>query len=526
MPNEENVTKNGKALYALIKDAMKEDGALPENFFLPSEETDTLLFCDGALDAMGIYPARDGAPETFEAVLQRIAEGWVDAAYETLHSFFAGPERPRMLSLPGGPAQAWDRGQDIDVPEEALRQFALEIMSTSDHAECVKFGMALYEAVHGGCGDRDKEIIRTLSLCSEFTALGLSLMRRWEDSNREIFNIAQKVDGWGKIHAVQQLEPEDDEIRDWLFREGWRNGLALPYAGLYCARKTGFADILRRKDLSSDDLDAASGLLEALLDRAPVADISEMEDRIEILELFLARAEELAGTEAAYGAVVTVKQFLKVELDGEMSDFASAEDMKRLAAACRGILDANRCRDTVRKLIAGGTGFMLAKALDIECTAEMLRALEEDFEKNYILVLEITGRKNWEKVLEIARRHLPLRDMMRGPSNSLLRFSNEEHLLGFILQELDECPGLGEDFVICGLDCPSVYCRNTALRIIDGWLRAGYPLSAPLKDAFETLRKNEVCEDVRNLLDAVVTGSGYSQFIGNLEIRLLPSRPQ
>lgn len=492
MSAEGNVAKNGKALYVLIKDAMREDGTLPENFFLPSEESDTLLFCDGALDTMGLYPARDGAPETFEAVLRRMAEGRADAAYETLHSFFAGPERPRMLSLPVGSAQAWDRGHDIDVPEEALRRFALKIMSTSEHAECVKFGMAIYEAVQGDCGETDKEIIRTLSLCSEFTALGLSLMRRWEDGNREVFNIAQKVDGWGKVHAVQQLEPEDDEIRDWLFREGWRNGLALPYAGSDCARKTGFAGILRRKGLSSDDLDAASGLLESLLDKVPVADISEMEDRVEILELFLACAEEAAGTEAVYGAVVTVKQYLEAELDRETSDFASAEDMKRLAAACRSILDPDRCRDTVRELIAGGTGFMLANALGVECTAEMLGALEEDFGKNYILVQKITGRENWERVLRIAHGHLPLRDMMKGPSNSLLRISHEEHILGFILQELDGYPGLGEDFVICGLDCPSISCRHAALSTIGCWEKSGYSPSDKLKKALEVLSKNKV----------------------------------
>ena len=48
-------------------------------------------------------------------------------------------------------------------------------------------------------------------------------MRTWKDGNNEIWNLAKRVHGWGRIHAIEQLEPETNDIRRWLLTDGVRN---------------------------------------------------------------------------------------------------------------------------------------------------------------------------------------------------------------------------------------------------------------------------------------------------------------
>ncbi len=59
-------------------------------------------------------------------------------------------------------------------------------------------------------------------------------MRRWADGNDAVWEAAQHVSGWGRIHAVAQLEPGSDAIRRWLLLEGWRNNVAPDYSALTC----------------------------------------------------------------------------------------------------------------------------------------------------------------------------------------------------------------------------------------------------------------------------------------------------
>ena len=48
----------------------------------------------------------------------------------------------------------------------------------------------------------------------------------------EILELAKKVRGWGRIHCVDFIEPENDEIKEWLLLNGVDNDVVPAYSAL------------------------------------------------------------------------------------------------------------------------------------------------------------------------------------------------------------------------------------------------------------------------------------------------------
>ena len=87
----------------------------------------------------------------------------------------------------------------------------------------MKFGLALLELFDLNGKEPVKTAVRELACSDEFTIFALFLMRSWDEPDREIFQAAKKVRGWGRIHAVERLDPVDEEMERWLLAEGWDN---------------------------------------------------------------------------------------------------------------------------------------------------------------------------------------------------------------------------------------------------------------------------------------------------------------
>ena len=109
--------------------------------------------------------------------------------------------------------------------------------------------------------------------------------------------MAQRVRGWGRVHAVRELEPATPEMRDWLLDEGWQNDVLPAYTALRCAQAGGLRRRLEEETLSRERLDAADGLIQALPDEGPVQNISLLEDGEELLLAWLDQLERVSPNE-------------------------------------------------------------------------------------------------------------------------------------------------------------------------------------------------------------------------------------
>ena len=111
-------------------------------------------------------------------------------------------------------------------------------------------------------------------------------MRSWDEPDREIFQAAKKVRGWGRIHAVERLDPEDEEMERWLLAEGWDNTVLPAYSALECFQKARCTQILEG-NMTREQYGFMTGLMAGLLDEGPVRGISACENPEEVLNAFL-----------------------------------------------------------------------------------------------------------------------------------------------------------------------------------------------------------------------------------------------
>jgi hypothetical protein len=299
-----------KSICELICDNITDDTLNPDFRIEDStEEIGEIHWAPGALDGVTIYhmaPSNldaEGASEMADAV-KCASEG---DDQEADNRFAQWCKEHRAVSN-------IDRLQNY-VMEHAdqlnahnIGTTALRLIMCSEHIECVKIGLELLE-LFGEPVEDIKDVIRTVGLYDEFTIFAVWNMQKWTNGNEEIFHLAKKTNGWGRIHAVERLEPETDEIRKWLLTEGTKNSVQNAYSALTCWKKSN-AEKLLQGEISDEEFCGIATIIEGLLDEGPVSGISEVENSQAILRRFLRQAKK---HEQAADIVRLVKDWLQNE---------------------------------------------------------------------------------------------------------------------------------------------------------------------------------------------------------------------
>lgn len=323
--------KTTQSLYDIIKSAVK-DSALPDSFSLPRDPSVKVPFADGAYDGIALYhmgasKMSDEAKELMIKAVQTASNGDIEAAE---HLFVELGKTERAIRL-------IDEFQDYiianrdSIPAEELYKFAMYAVTRSCDTECVKFGLSILELLNIRDNEEIKAIVTVLGLSEEFTLFSVFVMLGWSDGNEKIAYLARMTHGWGRIHAIERLKPDTEEIRRWLLHEGVHNIVLPAYSALTCWNKSGAAELLRSScKLSDEDFKALRDLIDALLDEGPCAGISAVENSEETLELFLNKASGRELNADDYAVIRNIRNY-----DGESG---------KIAALCGGILNTEKCR--------------------------------------------------------------------------------------------------------------------------------------------------------------------------------------
>ena len=102
-----------------------------------------------------------------------------------------------------------------------IYRFAVNNLLASKNKELVKADMVILELFP--CDEPVRGAVRILGQCEEFTLFAIFVMRKWDNGNEEIFALAKKVRDWGRIHAIEYLEADTEEKKEWLLYEGLKN---------------------------------------------------------------------------------------------------------------------------------------------------------------------------------------------------------------------------------------------------------------------------------------------------------------
>ncbi|MEK4699358.1 hypothetical protein MKX47_07140 [Solibacillus sp. FSL R7-0668] len=164
---------------------------------------------------------------------------------------------------------------EVEKDEALVQQEALWLLEHAAHREVVKFALVVLGATN--C-EKHKELLKQIALHEEFTGVALfALSNGMPSANDAIWDVAKNVSDWGKIEALNFLEPEREEIRHWFLTDGIVNIVPGVHAALQCADK-GKLDIELHEDTISDVLfDGASKLILAMLYEGQYREIDEYE---------------------------------------------------------------------------------------------------------------------------------------------------------------------------------------------------------------------------------------------------------
>lgn len=275
------------ALLEIMCNAQTKDGRMPKNFRLPAENDDQKKFMEGTIDGILMYHTKkEGLVKAEELkmltdAIDLASDGKQDEAVKLVEKF---AEEGRVLPLVDDVHAYVSEKQDSIDPGKLL-QFAVYIFSRGTKREVVKFGLCLIELFDVEDMKDLADYIRLTGTCDEFTLYVAHIMRNWKNGNDEIFAMIQKVFGWGRIFAMELLEPTTDEIRDWMVSHAIRNVVAPQYNALTVALKCDLLHMMRG-NLNVNQFLGIVDVVGALLNEKPVPGISGIKDPQIFMEAF------------------------------------------------------------------------------------------------------------------------------------------------------------------------------------------------------------------------------------------------
>lgn len=507
------------SIYELIKNSIQNNGELPEDFKLPPKDPNGVPWADGAMDGVYIYHTvgNEEDIEPLKNIVFQISEGKFEEAETNLDKLdFSMVSRTNSLL-------SWIIQEQKQINLNNLYEFASSRLVTTKNIEVIKFCLSVLAIMNVETDAETIEKVKILALSDEFTLYCLNIFVKLENSNKEIFEIAKKVKGWGRVHSIGYLEVTNDEIKEWILEEGCHNDVLPAYTAYTCAKKINLIEILNEDKISNKKFNDISYLMNALLDEEAITGISNLEDRELLIERYLEKAKTLASTEEDYYAVITLKEYIK----------NNKEINNELIKICDEILNSENTRNNVKELLKEGYGYNIAKYLGIDIDKYILEYLQDNPLKNPYIVFNISERENMKKLVSLIEKKLTLEKLEGAPTDKFYSKNekNKEYIfLDTIIKKLgnfgrtegkfvvsvypvdptasmdepENFIGIGENLIICALNSPYVDIRYGAVNTLESWKEKGYILSNEIIENMKNLEKLEVDEELKIKLNELL----------------------
>lgn len=374
-------------------------------------------------------------------------------------------------------------GKDKILNFARLQQFAQWVAKEAPDRGAVKLAIALLGIFRG---EQNTDIFETLGHHEEFTLYAVvALGNTLAEPELTLWNLAQKVDGWGRIHIVERLRKTQNEaIKHWMLRDGFRNTIMYEYLAYTCAMTGGLFVALEQPELDGALFEGAGDIIDALLRGGPAESMMDYEDGAAATLLYLDHATKRN---------LDLGHFLIVQ---SIHDYIQRDNVKQIQARQPGWTDdivaeirektsliLNRLEWKERALTALGTKILLpeygpfhtasqvAEKLGIDTWDYYFQRQKSGAGEEWHFLMQTTDGERIDKVIALAEALIPLEEIATGPSTELGLGQKFKHhrALDFILQELKDFPGKGWNIIKAALSSPTVRNRHLAVRALTTW---------------------------------------------------------
>lgn len=441
----------------------------------------SLTFADGMLDGMTMYdgPAPVDVHGLCRAV-EKASDGDFENAFLEAFQFFQKEDADMLSSIDD--LTDWVRDHTDTLHAGHLLHFSLMALLGSKDINITKLGLSLLELIDTSTVKEARKAIMTLALSDEFTLFCTFAAETWPDKNEAIFSMARHVSGWGRIFAVNRLEPATEEIRDWLLAHGCDNDVLAQYTACKVAGDVDLVSLLERPHLSHEDYKKAGRIVEALTEDGPADGLSEFPKKEELLKAYFQQTERQVPDIEDLTNVYRLLCYVHQNMDGDKEQYR----LKQLGGA---LICSRHCKDTVMAAMKKGEGYTLASAMGLDCREAARQCIETDPLRHIDLLPYVLGKDRYanQAVIALYEKALPLGEIAFAISDddgASELFERKYIELSQVLQCLGNYPALGEKLIRAALRSPSRQNQNMARRVIEAWREKGY---VPPRDIHDLL---------------------------------------
>lgn len=408
-----------------------------------------------------------------------------------------------------------------DLDPDRFHELALFLVQTAPDREVVKLGISML-GVLVGCDER--ETLLTLGRHEEFTLFAaVALASTLEHADTALWELAKRVRGWGRIHAVERLvDTADPEIRGWLLREGFRNEVMDEYLAYSCAVAGDLAGALEADIVDDALLDGAAGIFSALLTGGPAEDIEDYEQAPRAADAYLrhlVRRPEHRPLELTHLLVAEqLREFIgpageELEDDETLRELGwTVEIRSRVLEMCERVAARPGWAERVAEGLEAESlerfhqADAAAQLLDIDAWPHHLRRVQADPRRSpsWFRLVSTEDEPRFVQALELARELLPIDEIATGPAEESglgPEWDIHDTLLD-VVQSLVDKPGRGLDLIEAALRSPVIRVRRGALLVLASWLRDSGDAAAPQLQGVQGVLERAAAREVDDELAA------------------------
>lgn len=402
--------------------------------------------------------------------------------------------------------------------EPFLFSFAKDLTTKTSKRNAVKIGIAIL----GLCQNKSVlEELKILGLHDEFTVYSvIAIMNLSENPASDLWELAKKVDGWGKIQLINRLITNElnQQIKDWLILDGYKNCIMYEYLAFTCAVNGQLHEKLESKQINKQLFKASADIISALIAGGPAEDITAYVYASSVVENFIRHAKQHTSDISDFVTLNRIKDFLS-ELQNKTEEQKQNGWTLNIISNCiLEIVEILDSHDWTVKTYEGlkskdNVTYWNAKQTAIKLGIDLWETIWIKLQENpldyssWYDVTQYGKSEHVESIINFALENLPLDEMAIGAKDSLGLGSNYSKFmcLDTIITYLEDYPRKGEKIIFTGLKSPVTRNRNMAIKVLDKWGRVNW--SAEIEKGIQHLKENEPNKDTKENIERLLNGN-------------------